>query len=504
MLAPQGVDLANNVAEQGVDCRLGLRSEAFVAGKWIGAETRIAVTDPSDDSVIGHVPSLNEQIVDVAIEAARKAWPAWRRKTTKERATILGRWSVLIRENRDRLARIITAEQGKPLVEARAEVDYAQSFIDWFAAEAQRQRGAVIPSHIGNARLFSLREPVGVVAAVTPWNFPSAMVTRKAAAAMAAGCPVIVVPSMLTPFSALALAELAEAAGVPPGIFSVLTGDNEKTVATLCSSLDVRALSFTGSTQVGRLLMKQAAETIKKVSLELGGHAPFIVMADADINAAVTACVQAKFTTSGQDCLGVNRVFVHRGVYEKFAERFVAASAELTVGPGTRDEVDLGPLINAAAVLKCERHIADALAKGADLLLAGGIREVGRRFFYPAVLGNVNKSMSIYREETFGPVAPLIAFSDVAELVEAANDTIYGLAAYVFSRNATVAWQLAELLEFGMVALNTAKMTGPPVPFGGYKQSGLGREGSSVGLDEFSEIKYVCWNQEELIDTNEA
>jgi aspartate-semialdehyde dehydrogenase len=341
-----------------------------------------------------------------------------------------------------------------------------------------------------------MREPIGVVAAVTPWNFPCAMVTRKAAAAMAAGCPVIVIPSSRTPFSAIALAELADTAGVPPGVFSVLTGNNSEIVPILCRSNDVRALSFTGSTQVGRLLMRESADTVKKVSLELGGHAPFIVFEDADIDKAVDGCITAKFTTSGQDCLAANRIYVHRDIYDAFATRFTAATAGLRVGPGLEEGIDIGPLISMDAVEKCDSQVADALSKGATLLHEGGIRRRGTLFYFPTVLGDVDESMQIYRDETFGPVAALIPFDSDTDITGMANDTIYGLAAYIYTSNIARAWSVAEALEYGMVSLNTPKMTGSPIPFGGYKQSGLGREGSRFGLDEFSQLKYFCWGQD--------
>ena len=474
-----------------------LKEAAFLAGDWVSdTEATIAVLNPADASNVGCVPRLTPAHVNHAIKAAVKSWPAWKAKRADERAEILHCWDALIRDNRESLATLMTLEQGKPIAESRAEIDYARSFIGWFAEEAQRQYGDVIPSHLPGGRLFVLREPIGVVAAVTPWNFPCAMVTRKAAAAMAAGCPVIVVPSSRTPFSAIALAKLADMAGMPSGVLSVLTGNNSEIVSELCRSNDVRALSFTGSTEVGRLLMRESADTIKKVSLELGGHAPFIVFEDADIDKAVEGCIAAKFTTSGQDCLAANRIYVHREIYDTFASRFTVATARLKVGAGLAEGIDIGPLISIDAVQKCDSQVADALSKGATLLYEGGVRQRGTLFYFPTVLGDIDKSMHIYRDETFGPVAPLIPFDSDTDIAGMANDTIYGLAAYIYTSNVTRAWGVAEALEYGMVSLNTPKMTGPPIPFGGYKQSGLGREGSRFGLDEFSQLKYFCWGQD--------
>lgn len=469
---------------------------ALIGGEWLSdTEDSIIVTNPADGTTLGRVPRLTVDDVDRAIGAASRSWSEWRAKRADERADVLHRWNALIDENRDALAALLTLEQGKPIAESKAEVCYAGSFIGWFAEEAKRQYGDIVPSHLPGSRLFVIREPIGVVAAITPWNFPCAMVTRKAAAAMAAGCPVIVVPSSHTPFSAIALAELGIWAGIPAGVLSVLTGNPREIVPVLCRSGDVRALSFTGSTEVGRLLMQESAQTIKKVSLELGGHAPFIVFEDADIDRAVAGCVQAKFTTAGQDCLGANRIFIHKDIYDMFAERFTAATSALKVGPGWIDGTDIGPLMHSEAVGKCDDHVADAVAKGAVVLCPGGTRQQGTLFYHPVVLGDVDESMRIYREETFGPVAPLIRFDSHTDIVHAANDTIYGLAAYVYTDNVARAWEMFEALDYGMVALNTPKMTGPPIPFGGYKQSGLGREGSRFGLDEFSQLKYFCWHR---------
>lgn len=477
-----------------MDAAVLMKEASFVAGHWVhdGRGTTV-VTNPADNTVLGTVPRLTADCAGQAVQAAANSWCAWRKLRAVERADVLCRWGELIRRHRQGLALLITMEQGKPLAEALGEVDYARSFVRWFADESQRQYGETIPTHISGSRLFVKKEPVGVVAAITPWNFPCAMVTRKASAAMAAGCPVIVVPSPETPFSALALAHLAETAGVPAGVISVLTGDPSELVPALCGDPDVRAVSFTGSTEIGRLIMRLSSETVKKVSLELGGHAPFIVFDDADIGEAVAGCLEAKFATGGQDCLGANRIYVHQGIYDEFESRLVDAVRKLRVGPGIEPGVDIGPLIHERAVRKCDAHVDDAVARGARIVVDGGVRDDSTLFYHPVVLREIDRSMDIYREETFGPVAPLIRFDDEQNIVAMANDSIYGLAAYVYSADASRAWDVADVLEYGLVALNTAKMTGAPVPFGGYKQSGLGREGSHYGLDEFSETKFCCW-----------
>jgi succinate-semialdehyde dehydrogenase len=452
----------------------------------------IPVTNPADGALIGHVPALDALATENAIDAAARAWPAWRRLLAKERAAILRRWAALMEAHRDDLAVIMTVEQGKPLAEAHGEIGYAASFLDWFAEEAVRMNGDTMPTHLPGKRLLVTREPVGVTAAITPWNFPSAMITRKAGAALAAGCPMIVRPASETPFSALALAVLAEEAGVPAGVFQVVTGSSRVIGRVLCDSPTVRKISFTGSTEVGRVLLGQSAETIKKVSMELGGHAPFLVFADADPELAVREAVAAKFQTTGQDCLAANRILVEDSVYDAFAERFAARVAALTVGNGLEDGVEQGPLMNPAAVDKCQAHVADAVAKGAQLLAGGGRHRLGGLFFQPTVLGGVTPDMAIFREETFGPVAPLTRFHSEAEAIALANDTIYGLAAYVCTRDLGRTFRVGEALEYGMVGVNTAKITGPPIPFGGVKQSGLGREGSRYGLDDYTELKYLC------------
>ncbi|HEY1751092.1 MAG TPA: NAD-dependent succinate-semialdehyde dehydrogenase [Caulobacteraceae bacterium] len=469
-----------------------LREQALVGGDWVGAAGggSIEVLDPATGGLVGRVPRLGSDSARDAIAAARDAFPAWRALLPRQRGDILMDWRRLMLEHADELAALMTAEQGKPLADARGEIEYGAEFVRWFAEEASRVYGETIPSHLPGRKMFVQREPVGVVGLVTPWNFPSAMLTRKAAAALAAGCTAVAVPSMETPFSALALAALAEEAGVPSGVFSVLTGDAEVLVRDLCAHPDVRAVSFTGSTRIGRLIAAQCALTLKRVSLELGGHAPFMVFADADLEAAAKAAVAAKYQTSGQDCLAANRIFVHASVYTPFVEAFVRAAARLRVGAGTDPGADLGPLINAATCAKSAEHVADAVAKGARLAL-GGAPDAGL-FFPPTVLADVPPDAKIMHEETFGPVAAIAPFTDEAAVVRAANDTQYGLVAYVFTRDLSRAHRLIDALEYGMVAVNTMKLTGAPIPFGGVKQSGLGREGSRHGIEEYTELKYAC------------
>jgi len=475
------------------------REGAYVAGRWIDAAGRatINVIDPANGSLVGRVPDLGCVEMHTAIEAAQAALPGWRSRLPQERADILRRLHDLMLANREPLAQLMTREQGKPLAEASGEIEYAASFVRWFAEEGPRAYGETIPSHLPKRKLFVQRDALGVVGLVTPWNFPSAMLTRKLAAALAAGCTAVAVPSRETPFSALALAVLGEEAGIPPGVFSVLTGSPDTLVGEICRHPGVRGLSFTGSTEVGRLLMEKCAPTIKRVSLELGGQAPFIVFADAALDSAVQSAVVAKFQTTGQDCLAANRIFVHHSIYEPFLDGFARDVAALRVGPGGDPDVEIGPLINEAALAKSEQHVADALAKGARLVVGGKRHKRGGLFFEPTVLADVAPGMKIMEEETFGPVAAVLPFFGERDVVEAANATDYGLVAYLFTRDLARAHRVADALEFGMVSVNAVKLTGPPIPFGGMKQSGLGREGSRHGIAEYTEIKYVCLSLEE-------
>lgn len=473
-----------------------LREQAFAAGEWIDgpSEHRIQVIDPATGELVGTVPNLGQEDIQRTIAAAAEAQPSWAAKTPLERAGLLRRWATLMHERTDALAQLLTLEQGKPLSESRGEIVYAASFLDWFAAEAERTSGTIIPSHLPGRRLFALRAPVGVTAAITPWNFPSAMITRKAAAALAAGCAMLVHPASETPFSALALAVLAEEAGIPPGIFSILTSDPEPFAAAIAASGIVRHVSFTGSTRVGKLLVQQAAATMKRVAMELGGHAPLIVLDDADLQKAVSGAVDAKFQTGGQDCLAANRILVAEPIYEAFAASFTARTRALHVGNGFDPGVEIGPLISERAVATCQAQVDDAVAKGARLMCGGGSTPHGPLFFAPTVLADVTPEMRIWREETFGPVAALTAFKDTASAVRLANDSDYGLAAYLWGADLGRLWTIAERLAYGMIAINGVKMTGPPVPFGGVKQSGLGREGAQAGIDEYLDTKFLCIN----------
>ncbi len=469
------------------------RQFAYVNGRWIGAGggATIAVTNPADGAWLGEVASLSAAEARAAVEAAQAAFATWSVSLPQQRTQALRRWYDLMMANREDLARLMTLEQGKPLSESRGEIDYAASFVEFYAEEAKRPNIEGVTSHLPDAEVELWREPIGVAALVTPWNFPSAMLTRKAAAAIAAGCTVVAHPSAETPFSALALAELAERAGLPAGVFNVVTGDAATVVEPWMEDPRVGVLSFTGSTPVGKLLYRQGAETVKRLVLELGGHAPCIVFADAEMDNAVEETLKAKFATSGQDCLGANRIYVERTVYDAFCQRFAEATAALTVGPGL-DDPDIGPLMNEKAVAKQEEQVADAVAKGARVLVGGKRHAAGKLFFEPTVLADVPADAKILHEETFGPIAALAPFDSEAEVLARANDTPYGLVAYLHTLDPRRIYRASRALQFGMVAVNRTKVTGAPIPFGGMKQSGLGREGARQGLEAFTEIKYVC------------
>ncbi|OMZ68121.1 succinate-semialdehyde dehydrogenase (NADP(+)) [Burkholderia pseudomallei] len=471
-----------------------LRHQAYIGGEWQAADSdaTFEVFDPATGESLGTVPKMGAAETARAIEAAQAAWAGWRMKTAKERAAILRRWFDLVIANSDDLALILTTEQGKPLAEAKGEIAYAASFIEWFAEEGKRVAGDTLPTPDANKRIVVVKEPIGVCAAITPWNFPAAMIARKVGPALAAGCPIVVKPAESTPFSALAMAFLAERAGVPKGVLSVVIGDPKAIGTEITSNPIVRKLSFTGSTAVGRLLMAQSAPTVKKLTLELGGNAPFIVFDDADLDAAVEGAIASKYRNNGQTCVCTNRFFVHERVYDAFADKLAAAVSKLKVGRGTESGATLGPLINEAAVKKVESHIADALAKGASLMTGGKRHALGHGFFEPTVLTGVKPDMDVAKEETFGPLAPLFRFASEEELVRLANDTEFGLAAYLYSRDIGRVWRVAEALEYGMVGINTGLISNEVAPFGGVKQSGLGREGSYYGIDDYVVIKYLC------------
>ena len=470
-----------------------LKADALVDGAWVAADRRFTVEDPATGLPLARVSNLGEADAEAAIAAAHRAWPAWRSKTAKERAAVLMAWFRLLHQHADDLARIMTAEQGKPLAEAKGEVTYSASFLEWFAEEAKRVYGETVPTTDTNKRYLVIKQPIGVCAAITPWNFPIAMITRKVAPALAAGCTVVLKPAEQTPLSALAVAELAQRAGMPPGVLNIVTADSEQSIAighVLCASDTVRHLSFTGSTEVGRILMKQCAPTIKKLSLELGGNAPFIVFDDADIDSAVEGALISKYRNAGQTCVCANRLYVQDGVYDAFVDKLAAKVRGIRVGNGFEAGVTQGPMIDAQAIAKIEGHVADALAKGARLL-AGGHRVDGR-FFEPTVLADATADMLCAREETFGPVAPVFRFRTEAEAIAAANDTEFGLASYFYSRDIGRIFRVGEALEYGIVGVNTGLISTAEVPFGGVKQSGLGREGSHHGIDDYVEIKYLC------------
>jgi succinate-semialdehyde dehydrogenase/glutarate-semialdehyde dehydrogenase len=472
-----------------------LRQQAYIAGGWCEADNgkSFPVTNPATGEILAQVPEMGAAETRRAIEAAKGAWPAWRRKTAKERAALLRKWYELMMANLDDLAWIMTAEQGKPLAESKGEIGYAASFIEWFAEEGKRVYGDTIPSPWNDRRLVVIKEPIGVCCAITPWNFPAAMITRKAGPALAAGCTMVVKPAESTPLSAFALAVLAERAGIPAGVFNVLTGTPRAIGGEMTSNPDVRKITFTGSTEIGRLLMRQSADTIKKMSLELGGNAPLIVFDDADLDAAVEGAIISKFRNAGQTCVCANRLYVQDAVYDAFAEKLVSAVRQLKVGNGFEPDVLQGPLIDEDAVEKAEDHISDAVSQGGRVLLGGKRHSLGGTFFEPTVLADVTAKMKIAREETFGPVAPLFRFYKEEEAVQLSNDTEFGLASYFFGRDIGRIWRVAEQLEYGMVGINTGMISNEVAPFGGVKQSGLGREGSHYGIDEFLEVKYLCF-----------
>jgi succinate-semialdehyde dehydrogenase/glutarate-semialdehyde dehydrogenase len=471
-----------------------LKHECFIGGTWCAADAggTIDVKNPANGTKLGTVPNAGAAETRRAIAAAAGASPAWASRTAKERAAVLRRWFELILQHQTDLATLMTAEQGKPLAESQGEISYAASFIEWFAEEAKRLYGDIIPGHQADKRILVLRQPVGVVAAITPWNFPAAMITRKAGPALAAGCTMVLKPATQTPLSALALAELGERAGIPAGVFNVLTGSAAAIGGEMTSNPTVRKLTFTGSTQIGKQLMAQCAGTMKKLSLELGGNAPFIVFDDADLDAAVAGAIASKYRNTGQTCVCANRLLVQAGVYDKFAQKLKEAVSKLRVGDGLSGPTDQGPLIDEKAVAKVEEHIADAVANGATLLLGGKRHELGGTFFQPTILTGVTSTMMMAREETFGPVAPLFKFATEGEAIAMANATEFGLAAYLYTRDLARSWRVSEALEYGIVGLNTGIISTEVAPFGGVKESGVGREGSKYGILDYTEMKYIC------------
>lgn len=470
------------------------REAALVSGEWVqaNADHHIAVDNPATGEIIGHVPKLRAAETRAAIESARIAQKDWAARTAKERGVVLRTWFELMMENKEDLGKILTLEQGKPLAEALGEITYGASFIEWFAEEGRRINGDIIPGHQPDKRIMVMKQPIGVVAAITPWNFPNAMITRKAGPAFAAGCAMVLKPASQTPFSAIAIAILAERAGLPKGLFSVITGSAREIGGEMTANPTVRKLTFTGSTEVGAELYRQSAPTIKKLGLELGGNAPFIVFDDADLDAAVEGAIIAKFRNNGQTCVCANRIYVQDGVYDAFAEKLAGAVGKLVTGNGFDEGVILGPLIDRAALEKVEDHVADALGKGARTVTGGKRLSIGKTFYEPTVLADVTAEMAVAREETFGPVAPLFRFKDEADVIRQANDTEFGLASYFYAKDMARVFRVAEALEYGMVGVNTGLISTAEAPFGGVKLSGLGREGSSYGIEEFLELKYVC------------
>lgn len=470
------------------------RHQCFIEGQWVDAAngTTLEVTNPATGGSLGSVPNLGIDETRRAIEAANRAWPDWRGKTAAERSSILRRWADLILANQEDLARLMTAEQGKPLAESNGEIAYAASFIEWFAEEAKRIYGDIIPTHQRDKRILVIKQPVGVCAAITPWNFPSAMITRKAGAALAAGCTMVIKPASATPFSALALAELGERAGIPAGVINIVTGSSSVIGSEMAANPLVRKLTFTGSTEVGKVLMKQCAGTMKKLSMELGGNAPFIVFSDADLDSAVEGAVVSKYRNTGQTCVCANRFFIQDEIYDAFAEKLAVRVRQMKVGNGLDGEADQGPLINHAALEKVEEHIQDAVAKGGRIVCGGKRHSLGGTFFEPTVLADIKPGMKVSFEETFGPVAPLFKFKTEEEVISLANDTEFGLASYLYTRDLSRSWRLGEALEFGIVGINTGLISTAVAPFGGMKESGIGREGSKYGCDDYLEIKYLC------------
>ncbi len=470
-----------------------LRQDAYIDGEWIGAAQRFSVTDPATGTELAQVADLAAEATNMAVEAAHRALPAWRDRTSGERAELLKEWFRLVMENRQDLAHLLSLEQGKPLAESLGEIDYGARFLEWFAEEAKRVYGDIIPHDRAGRRLVVLKQPVGVAAAITPWNFPHAMITRKAAPALAAGCTLVLKPDPQTPLSALALAALAEQAGIPAGVFNVVTGRDAAAIGTvLTGDARVRKLSFTGSTPVGKLLMAQSAQHMQKVSLELGGNAPFIIFDDADLDAAVEGALASKFRNSGQTCVCTNRFLVHHRIYDAFCQRFSTSVAALRVGPAFEKGVQQGPLINEGALRKVETHLADAIGKGARVLSGGQRHALGGAFFQPTVLADATPDMLLFQEETFGPLAPVFRFHDEEEALALANDTPFGLAAYVYTRDLGRAWRVGEALEYGMVGVNEGIISNERAPFGGIKESGQGREGSRYGIEDYLEVKYMC------------
>ena len=470
------------------------RQQALINGRWRDASSKetLAVTNPANGQQLGSVPKMGAAETREAIDAAAGALPAWRALTAKERSAILRRWFELMMEHQDDLARLMTLEQGKPLAEAKGEISYAASFIEWFAEEGKRIYGDTIPGHQADKRLLVIKQPIGVTAAITPWNFPAAMITRKAGPALAAGCTMVLKPASQTPLSALALAELANRAGIPEGVFNVVTGSASEVGNELTGNPLVRKLSFTGSTEIGRQLMEQCAKDIKKVSLELGGNAPFIVFDDADLDKAVEGALASKFRNAGQTCVCANRLYVQDGVYDRFAEKLQQAVSKLQIGDGLQPNVTIGPLIDEKAIAKVQEHIADALGKGARIVTGGKVHELGGNFFQPTILVDVPGDAKVAKEETFGPLAPLFRFKDEADVIAQANDTEFGLAAYFYARDLSRVFRVGEALEYGIIGINTGLISTEVAPFGGVKSSGLGREGSKYGIEDYLEIKYMC------------